>query len=116
MPDKFQNHIKSQYYIRPKADSLTFTLKHYAGSVVYDAVNFLEKNRDFLPPEIVQLLRQSTNEVVRFLFQCPLTKTGNLSATSTYGTANPPTRIPHKLNFEPNLLNQVADHSVSYFF
>ena len=48
----------------------------YFMQVEYDATGFLEKNRDRLPVEIMNILRTSENKVVRTLFQTPLTKTG----------------------------------------
>jgi hypothetical protein len=68
--------------VRPKSDALCFAIHHYAGRVVYQAETFMDKNRNFLPPEVIQLLRQSHRDMVRFLFQCPLTKTGNLYSPS----------------------------------
>ncbi|CAH2050292.1 unnamed protein product, partial [Iphiclides podalirius] len=76
--EKFHNNIKSKYYVRPKSDAVCFAIHHFAGRVVYQADGFLEKNRNFLPPEVVQLMRQSQFDIIRFLFQCPITKTGNL--------------------------------------
>ncbi|CAB3239895.1 unnamed protein product [Arctia plantaginis] len=76
--EKFHNNIKSKYYVRPKSDAICFAVHHFAGRVVYQAEGFLEKNRNFLPPEVVQLMRQSQHDIIRFLFQCPITKTGNL--------------------------------------
>lgn len=76
--EKFHNNIKSKYYVRPKSDAICFAIHHFAGRVVYQASGFLEKNRNFLPHEIIQLMRQSHYDIVRFLFQCPITKTGNL--------------------------------------
>ncbi|XP_013176841.1 PREDICTED: myosin-IIIb-like isoform X2 [Papilio xuthus] len=76
--EKFHNNIKSKYYVRPKSDAICFAVHHFAGRVVYQADGFLEKNRNFLPPEVVQLMRQSQHDIIRFLFQCPITKTGNL--------------------------------------
>lgn len=76
--EKCHNNIKSKYYIRPKSDAICFAIHHFAGRVVYQAENFLEKNRNFLPTEVIQLIRSSKFEMVRFLFQCPITKTGNL--------------------------------------
>lgn len=70
--------MKSKYYVRPKSDAICFAIHHFAGRVVYQADGFLEKNRNFLPPEVVQLMRQSQYDIIRFLFQCPITKTGNL--------------------------------------
>lgn len=49
----------------------------------YSAHNFLEKNRNFVPPEMVHLLRQSDYPIVQTLFQAPLTKTGHLCHTLT---------------------------------
>ncbi|KOB74379.1 putative myosin IIIA [Operophtera brumata] len=76
--EKFHNNVKSKYYVRPKSDAICFAVHHFAGRVVYQADGFLEKNRNFLPPEVVQLMRQSQYDIIRFLFQCPITKTGNL--------------------------------------
>ncbi|KAK8720309.1 hypothetical protein OTU49_013424, partial [Cherax quadricarinatus] len=76
--EKFHSNITSQHYVRPKAQGLEFNIRHFAGKVTYDTYQFLEKNKNFLPTEVIQLLRQSSHDVIRFLFQCPLTKTGNL--------------------------------------
>lgn len=76
--EKFHNNVKSKYYIRPKSDAICFAIQHFAGRVVYHADGFLDKNRNFLPAEVIQLVRQSSYDMVRFLFQCPITKTGNL--------------------------------------
>lgn len=76
--EKCHNNIKSKHYVRPKSDAICFAIHHFAGRVVYYADGFLEKNRNFLPAEVIQLVRQSQYEMVRFMFQCPITKTGNL--------------------------------------
>ncbi|XP_062560634.1 myosin-IIIb-like isoform X2 [Armigeres subalbatus] len=76
--EKFHNNVKSKFYQRPKSDAVCFAVHHFAGRVVYQADGFLEKNRNFLPAEIIQLIRQSQYDMIRFLFQCPITKTGNL--------------------------------------
>lgn len=76
--EKFHGNIKSKFYQRPKSNALCFGIHHYAGRVIYNADGFLEKNKNFLPQEIIQLIRGSQYDVIRFLFQCPITKTGNL--------------------------------------
>ena len=55
-----------------------FSVMHFAGQVQYDARGFLEKNRDYVAPEIIQVLRSSRVQLVSSLFQLPLTKTGAL--------------------------------------
>lgn len=56
--------------------------------MTYSAVNFLEKNRNFLPLEVIQLLRRSKYDIIRSQFQCPLTKTGNLYSSNIQPTQN----------------------------
>ena len=82
LSDKFNKNVTNPCYVKSKAADLTFSIRHYAACVVYDANNFLPKNRNFLAQEVIQVLRQSSDEVVQFLFQCPLTKTGNLFAAT----------------------------------
>ncbi|GAB6020183.1 myosin 3 [Chamberlinius hualienensis] len=76
--EKFHCNIKSPYYHKPRLIGLLFTIQHYAGPVTYNAQKFLEKNRNFLPLEIIQVFRQSKYDIIRSQFQCPLTKTGHL--------------------------------------
>lgn len=38
---------------------------HYAGEIVYETDGFLEKNRDKLHQEGIDLLRSSTSEFIR---------------------------------------------------
>ncbi|VVC25717.1 Protein kinase, ATP binding site,Protein kinase domain,Serine/threonine-protein kinase, active site,Myosin [Cinara cedri] len=76
--EKFHCNIKCTYYVRPKSNALQFEVKHFAGNVTYQATGMLEKNRHLLAIEAIQVLRKSSNKTVRALFQCPVTKTGNL--------------------------------------
>ena len=49
-----------------KAQGL-FTINHYAGPVEYDCSGFIEKNKDELPKETLELLLGSTNHFVQHL-------------------------------------------------
>lgn len=40
-----------------------------------------DKNQDFLPPEMIETMRASTNMTVQQLFRNKLTKTGNLTVS-----------------------------------
>lgn len=46
--------------------------------VIYNVQGFLEKNCDYLQPEIVSLLRQSEISLIRSLFRNSLTRTGSI--------------------------------------
>ncbi|XP_049948905.1 neither inactivation nor afterpotential protein C isoform X1 [Schistocerca serialis cubense] len=58
-----------------------FSVAHYTGKVTYNATDMAEKNRDFLPPEMIETLRQSTDPVIRQLFTNQLSRPGNLTFT-----------------------------------
>ncbi|XP_044266503.1 neither inactivation nor afterpotential protein C isoform X2 [Tribolium madens] len=57
---------------------LEFSVAHYTGKVTYTACDICDKNRDFLPVEVIETLRLSDNSIVRSLFTNKLNKTGNL--------------------------------------
>jgi myosin III len=73
----------SQYSMASSSSSTvqsipSFSIVHFAGQVQYDVRSFLEKNRDYVAPEIIQVLRSSRVPLVSSLFQLPLSKTGTL--------------------------------------
>jgi len=59
--------------------SKSFSVSHYSGTVSYQLKDVLEKNRDFLAPEVVETLRMSKDNVIKDLFSNRLTKSGNLT-------------------------------------
>lgn len=59
-----------------------FSVAHYTGKVNYDAREMADKNKDFLPPEMIETMRASTNATLQQLFKNKLTKTGNLTISS----------------------------------
>ncbi|XP_013181389.1 PREDICTED: neither inactivation nor afterpotential protein C isoform X2 [Papilio xuthus] len=60
-----------------------FSVAHYTGKVNYDAREMADKNKDFLPPEMIETMRASQNATLQQLFKNKLTKTGNLTIVST---------------------------------
>ncbi|KAM3962727.1 STKc_myosinIII_N_like and MYSc_Myo21 domain-containing protein ninaC [Aphomia sociella] len=69
-------------YVR-LSGSHEFSVAHYTGKVNYDAREMADKNKDFLPPEMIETMRASTNITVQQLFRNKLTKTGNLTVSSS---------------------------------
>ncbi|KAK5906578.1 hypothetical protein CesoFtcFv8_004512 [Champsocephalus esox] len=65
------NHVhgKGVIYIPPKNNYETqFGIKHFAGEVFYDSKGFLEKNRDALSTDLIQLVETSTNKLLKQAF------------------------------------------------
>ncbi|RHY79601.1 hypothetical protein DYB28_000456, partial [Aphanomyces astaci] len=51
-----------------RANPMQFKVRHYAGDVTYNGDNFLDKNKDTLPPDMLELLAASTSPFVRDVF------------------------------------------------
>ncbi|XP_061537095.1 unconventional myosin-VIIa-like isoform X8 [Phycodurus eques] len=65
----FQHKVNSNY-IPPKNNHETqFGIQHFAGAVYYETRGFLEKNRDTLYGDIIQLVHSSKNKFVKQIFQ-----------------------------------------------
>ncbi|XP_048508226.1 neither inactivation nor afterpotential protein C isoform X2 [Athalia rosae] len=56
-----------------------FTIAHFTGKLVYDASEISEKNRDFVPPEMIETMRLSGTEAIVQMFTNQLTRSGNLT-------------------------------------
>ncbi|KAG1940716.1 unconventional myosin-VIIa-like [Pimephales promelas] len=69
------NKLNSQHklnsnYIPPKHRHETqFGIQHFAGVVNYETKGFLEKNRDSLHSDIIQLVHSSKNKFIKQIFQ-----------------------------------------------
>lgn len=58
------NHALNELYSRPRIGAQEFGITHYAGQVWYCVEGFLEKNRDALRMDVVELLSSSTEPLV----------------------------------------------------
>ncbi|XP_073681347.1 unconventional myosin-VIIa isoform X1 [Garra rufa] len=63
-------HKLNTNYIPPKHNHETqFGIQHFAGVVHYETKGFLEKNRDSLHSDIIQLVHSSKNKFIKQIFQ-----------------------------------------------
>jgi myosin-5 len=75
---------------RKQTAALQFCVHHYAGPVEYSTDGFVEKNRDELPKEATQLLRNSLNPFIQLLSHIIENSTAESSSSSS-------SNAPHKL-------------------
>ncbi|KAK7804067.1 hypothetical protein U0070_022378 [Myodes glareolus] len=63
-------HRLNANYVPPKNSHETqFGINHFAGIVYYETQGFLEKNRDTLHGDIIQLVHSSRNKFIKQIFQ-----------------------------------------------
>ncbi|KAH9259713.1 hypothetical protein BASA81_002135 [Batrachochytrium salamandrivorans] len=66
-----ETNARSDYYITStmtKKGKTSFTIRHYAGDVIYDAKNFLQKNKDLLYADLYDVMTASTHERTSAMF------------------------------------------------
>ncbi|OIT39679.1 PREDICTED: myosin-2-like [Nicotiana attenuata] len=79
---KLQQHIKSDPCFKGEREE--FHIRHYAGEVTYDATGFLEKNRDALHSDIIQLLSSSGGQLPQLFASVSANEDTKFSSPSTY--------------------------------
>ena len=53
---------KQKFYKKPRFGKSAFTVCHYATDVTYESDGFIEKNRDTVPDEHMEIMKRSTNK------------------------------------------------------
>lgn len=105
-----QHHGKGGIYIPPKNNYETqFGVQHFAGVVYYDSKGFLEKNRDALSPDLIQLMETSANKLLKQVFESELVtntaKKGHPKMTIT-AASNSLRQSPDSKKRVPTLIGQ----------
>ncbi|EGD79135.1 hypothetical protein PTSG_09865 [Salpingoeca rosetta] len=86
---KFHKHFSSHAaFSVPQGDACEFHIKHYAGTVMYDGIGFLDKNRDSLAPDVVHLFADSSVSVVAESFQASISSTGQIIPSRARWSSN----------------------------
>jgi myosin-7 len=68
--DKLHSNLeKRNHYTKPKRSKTTFIINHYAGEVAYEITGFLDKNKDMLYDDIIEIGKESKIEFVNKLFK-----------------------------------------------
>lgn len=87
---------KSPYFGRNRRSPLDFTVKHFAGDVIYNATNFMEKNKDALADSLLNLLQTSTMHLL-------VTSDESVAAASAAGAKKSDNRLTLAAKFKNDL-------------
>ncbi|KAJ2735646.1 Myosin type-2 heavy chain 1 [Coemansia sp. BCRC 34962] len=84
------------YFRKPRFSNTAFTIRHYAHDVTYEGDGFLEKNKDTVPDEILELLCSSS-----FAFLGDLAMEASASAAAALAAAAAP--VPTSASASPRM-------------
>ncbi|KAJ5595813.1 hypothetical protein N7450_002271 [Penicillium hetheringtonii] len=96
---------KEKFYKKPRFGKSAFTVCHYAVDVTYESDGFLEKNRDTVPDEHMEVLRNSANDFIKEIIDTAsaVREKDSTSVTSKPVAAAPGRRIGVAVNRKPTL-------------
>ncbi|XP_010585037.2 unconventional myosin-Vb [Loxodonta africana] len=98
----YDRHSSSQHFQKPRMSNTSFIVIHFADKVEYHSDGFLEKNRDTVYEEHINILKASKFPLVTDLFNddkdsIPATTTsGKGSSKISVRSARPPMKAPNK--------------------
>ncbi|KAM3934763.1 unconventional myosin-VIIa isoform 1-T1 [Leptodactylus fuscus] len=101
-------HKLNTFYIPPKNNYETqFGINHFAGIVYYETKGFLEKNRDTLHGDIIQLVHSSKNKFIKQIFQADVAMFLCGYTSSAFGqSSTPPAKGAETRKRSPTLSSQ----------
>ncbi|XP_030472194.2 myosin-11 [Syzygium oleosum] len=103
----YQTFKNNKRFIKPKLSRTDFTIAHYAGEVLYQSDQFLDKNKDYVVPEHQDLLSASQCSFVAGLFPPLPEETSKSSKFSSIGS-----RFKMQLQQLMDTLNSTEPHYI----
>ncbi|XP_031131713.1 myosin-2-like [Ipomoea triloba] len=79
--NKLKEHLKTNQCLKGERGG-AFSIRHYAGEVLYSASGFLEKNRDLLHSDIVRLLSSCSSQLLQLFISYVLNQSQKSSPTT----------------------------------
>lgn len=95
---------KQKFYKKPRFGRSAFTVCHYAVDVTYESDGFIDKNRDTVPDEQMQILRNSSSLFVKeVLDTAAVVREKESASISSKPVAAPGRKIGVAVNRKPTL-------------
>ncbi|KAG8389237.1 hypothetical protein BUALT_Bualt02G0208000 [Buddleja alternifolia] len=107
----YQTFKVHKRFIKPKLSRTDFTIAHYAGEVLYQSDQFLDKNKDYVVPEHQDLLNSSKCSFVAGLFP-PLPEETNKSSNKSSKFSSIGSRFKVQLQQLMETLNSTEPHYI----
>ncbi|CAL1568116.1 unnamed protein product [Knipowitschia caucasica] len=96
----YKQHGKSAHFQKPRMSNTSFIIIHFADKVEYQCEGFLEKNRDTVYEEQINILKASEFQLVADLFQekgdAPAPKSSRVNVRAAKSTPKAPNRDHRK--------------------
>ncbi|XP_054664937.1 unconventional myosin-Vb isoform X2 [Grus americana] len=97
----YDRHATSQHFQKPRMSNTSFIVLHFADKVEYQSEGFLEKNRDTVYEEQINILKASKYQMVADLFQdekdaAPTTSVGKGTSKINVRSARPVIKAANK--------------------
>ncbi|XP_019178734.1 PREDICTED: myosin-11-like [Ipomoea nil] len=106
----YQTFKSHKRFIKPKLSRTDFTISHYAGEVLYQSDQFLDKNKDYVVPEHQDLLSSSKCSFVAGLFPPIPEETNKSSKSSKFSSIG--SRFKLQLQSLMETLNSTEPHYI----
>lgn len=68
--NNFDKPEHSKYFKKPRFGKSSFIINHYAMEVAYESEGFIEKNRDTVPDELIEVLNNTENTFLKEILDC----------------------------------------------
>ncbi|KAL8909638.1 MAG: hypothetical protein Q9207_000136 [Kuettlingeria erythrocarpa] len=96
---------KQKFYKKPRFGKSAFTVCHYAIDVTYESDGFIEKNRDTVPDEHLEVLRQSSNAFLGEILEAAsfIREKDSVLAANAKAVPTPGRRVGVAANRKPTL-------------
>ncbi|KAK8001855.1 putative myosin MYO2 [Apiospora marii] len=95
---------KHKFFKKPRFGKSSFTVCHYAVDVTYESEGFIEKNRDTVPDEHMEVLRASTNKYLGQVLQAAASiREKDLAASTSVAKPAAGRKIGVAVNRKPTL-------------
>lgn len=87
------NLENNPYYTKPRVSTNSFVIHHYAGKVVYEVTGFLEKNKNTIQQDLIELCNRSKNKILSSFFVQKPSSSMNLKKPVGFNTLKRGTKL-----------------------